>query len=185
MPNRWVYRSGLARMRCATPSRPTSSRVAAICAPSRSCLGINASPRLRSTRTSQVRICVTHSWLPTRALGLSRRIRRAYLPAARAAARVLGWARDRKTGDVPDEYTQHAKFRRSERRVPREAVVMVIREPDTQQLLNEGRWNERWHSQRRFGDRVLHVIWAQRDDVVVVFTTWWKSTLRRRRRATQ
>lgn len=37
---------------------------------------------------------------------------------------------------------------------------MVMREPDKETLLNAGLWNERWHSQRRFGDRVLHVIWV-------------------------
>ena len=62
---------------------------------------------------------------------------------------------------------------------------MVMREPDKETLLNAGLWNERWHSQRRYGDRVLHVIWAQRDEGVLVFTTWWKSTPRERRRLTR
>ena len=89
------------------------------------------------------------------------------------------------TGYVPDEYTQHAQFRRGERRVRREAVVMVMQEPDKESLLNAGLWNERWHSQRRYGDRVLHVIWAQRDEGVLVFTTWWKPTPQERRRPTR
>lgn len=62
---------------------------------------------------------------------------------------------------------------------------MVMREPDKETLLNVGLWNERWHSQRRYGDRVLHVIWAQRDAGVLVFTTWWKSNPRERRRPTR
>lgn len=89
------------------------------------------------------------------------------------------------TRQVPDEYTQHAQFRRSERRVPREAVAMVMREADKETLLNPVLWNQHWHSQRRFGDLELHVIWAQRDDGVFVFTTWWKSTLQERRRPTR
>ena len=60
--------------------------------------------------------------------------------------------------------------------MPREAVATAMREPDKKTLLSAGLWNQRWHSQRRFGDRVLHVIWAQRDEGVLVFTTWWKST---------
>ena len=69
-------------------------------------------------------------------------------------------SRPGKTAYVPDDYTPHAQFRRGERRVPQEAVAMVMREPDKETLLNAGLWNERWHSQRRFGDRVLHVIWV-------------------------
>lgn len=46
---------------------------------------------------------------------------------------------------------------------------MVVREPDIEELVNQGRSNERWHSQRRFGDCALRVIWAQRDDGVVAW----------------
>ena len=53
--------TGSARTRCATPSRRTSWRAAATCAPCRSCSATSASARRRSTPTSRATTCARRS----------------------------------------------------------------------------------------------------------------------------
>lgn len=71
-------------------------------------------------------------------------------------------------------FTDHARQRLREHRVAREAVQLTIDQPDREDVLNAGRWNERRRGFRRFGDRELHVVWMRRRGDCVVFTVWWR-----------
>lgn len=79
-------------------------------------------------------------------------------------------------------FTDHARHRLRENRVAREAVQLTIDQPDREAVLRPGRWNERLHGVRRFGDRELHVIWMLRRRELVVFTVWWRRVRHTRKR---
>lgn len=58
-----------------------------------------------------------------------------------------------------------------------------MRWPDSEMTLNVGRWNERTRSRRRFGDRILNVVWVEDDaEGFVVLTVWWQGFERRQGR---
>ena len=80
------------------------------------------------------------------------------------------------------QFTDHARQRLRENRVAREAVRLTVDQPDGETVLHAGRWNERRHGIRRFGDRELHVVWMRRQCELVVVTVWWRRVRRTRRR---
>ena len=80
------------------------------------------------------------------------------------------------------QFTDHARQRLRENHVAREAVRLTIEQPEREAVLHAGRWNERLHGVRRFGDRELHVIWMRRQRELVVFTVWWRRVRRTRKR---
>jgi len=54
--------------------------------------------------------------------------------------------------------------------VPREAVVLVIAEPETVEILDEGTWNERLRCTRRLGRLRIGVVWKWEHDDRIVMT---------------
>jgi hypothetical protein len=56
--------------------------------------------------------------------------------------------------------------------VPREAVALVIANPESMEVLDEGTWNERRRSTRRLGRLRIGVIWTwEHDDRFVMTVT--------------
>ena len=78
-------------------------------------------------------------------------------------------------------YRFHASFRQRGRHVPAEAVLLVLADPEREDVLDAGCWNERWMSRRRFGRRVLFVVWREDSEGYVVITMWWKFAPRNRK----
>ena len=78
-------------------------------------------------------------------------------------------------------YRFHATYRQRGRHVPAEAVLLVLAEPEREDVLDAGCWNERYMSRRQFGRRVLYVVWREDSEGFVVITMWWKFAPRNRR----
>ena len=56
--------------------------------------------------------------------------------------------------------------------MPREAVVLVIAEPESVEILDEGTWNERLRCTRRLGRLRIGVVWKwEHDDRFVMTVT--------------
>ena len=76
---------------------------------------------------------------------------------------------------VAPEYRQHAVVRIRSRHVPREAVLLTMRQPDRFEVLSRGSRDERYRAVRTFGRRELTVIWRDAGTHAVVITAWWRS----------
>jgi hypothetical protein len=56
--------------------------------------------------------------------------------------------------------------------LPREAVALVIANPESTEVLDEGTWNERVRSTRRLGRLRIGVVWTwEHDDRFVMTVT--------------
>jgi hypothetical protein len=73
---------------------------------------------------------------------------------------------------VAIRYSDHALQRLRERRLPREAVVLVIADPESTEVLDEGTWNERLRNMRRMGHLRIGVVWKwEHEDRFVMTVT--------------
>lgn len=80
------------------------------------------------------------------------------------------------------EYRQHADVRVRGRRIPREAVLLTMRQPYRFEVQSPGDRDERYRAARVFGRRELTVIWRDAGTHAVVITAWWRPARTRRRR---
>ncbi len=67
-------------------------------------------------------------------------------------------------------FTDHARQRLRERRLPPEAVALAIAELERVEVLDAGTWSERYRHRRRMGRRRVEVVWVWEHADRVVLT---------------